>query len=80
MARDDAGGDLGGALVFDCICRSLMLGDRLGEELSACQEALGEEVPMLGCLTFGEVGAVGAFGARMPPFHNKTRVVLALPA
>ncbi len=77
MAREDAGGDIGGALVFDCISRSLMLGSRLGEELSACQDALGEEVPMLGCLTFGEVGA---FGARMPQFHNKTMVVLALPA
>jgi hypothetical protein len=77
MAREDAGARLGGALVFDCISRYLMLGDRLGEELSACQSALGAEVPMLGCLTFGEVGA---FGSRMPQFHNKTMVVLALPA
>ena len=77
MARDDAGGSVGGALVFDCISRYLMLGDRLTEELAACQGALGAEVPVLGCLTFGEVGA---FGSRMPQFHNKTTVVLALPA
>jgi hypothetical protein len=77
MAREDAGAPLGGALVFDCVSRYLMLGDRLGEELAACRGALGPDVPVLGCLTFGEVGA---FGARLPQFHNKTMVVLALPA
>lgn len=77
MACDDAGGAIGGALVFDCVSRYLMLGDRLGDELVACQRALGADVPVLGCLTFGEVGA---FGARMPQFHNKTMVVLAFPA
>ena len=77
VARADAGGHIGGALVFDCISRYLMLGDRLTEELAACQGALGAEVPVLGCLTFGEVGA---FGSRMPQFHNKTMVVLAFPA
>lgn len=76
-ARADAGGALGGALVFDCVSRFLMLGEGLGDELAACQEALGDGVPLLGCLTSGEVGA---FGARMPQFHNKTMVVLALPA
>ena len=77
MAREDAGGPLGGALVFDCISRYLLMRDRLGDELAACQAALGDDVPLFGCLTFGEVGA---FGARMPQFHNKTMVVLALPA
>ena len=76
MARDDAGGALGGVLVFDCVSRAAVLGDRLKEELAACQSAFGDDVPVLGCLTFGEVGA---FGARMPQFHNKTMVVLALP-
>ncbi len=77
MARGDAGGEIGGALVFDCVSRYLMLGDGLRDELAACQSALGSRVPVLGCLTFGEVGA---FGSRMPQFHNKTMVVLALPA
>lgn len=77
MARDDAGGALGGALVFDCVSRFRMLGDGLAVELAACQDALGDDVPLLGCLTSGEVGA---FGPRMPQFHNKTMVVLALPA
>jgi hypothetical protein len=76
-AREDAGGRVAGALVFDCVSRFAMLGDRLTEELDACQAALGPAVPLLGCLTFGEVGALGA---RMPQFHNKTMVVLALAA
>ncbi len=75
-AREDTGGPLGGALVFDCVSRAVMLGDRLGEELAACEAGLGHGVPLLGCLTAGEIGA---FGARMPQFHNKTMVVLALP-
>ena len=77
MAKKDVAAPIGGALVFDCISRYLMLGDRLHEELGACQCALGADVPVLGCLTFGEVGA---FGSRLPQFHNKTMVVLALPA
>jgi hypothetical protein len=77
MAKKDVDAKVGGALVFDCISRYLMLGDRLQDELSACQGALGSDVPVLGCLTFGEVGA---FGSRLPQFHNKTMVVLALPA
>lgn len=76
-AREDAGGTLAGALVFDCVSRYQMLGERFADELAACQGALGDGVPVLGCLTFGEVGA---FGARLPQFHNKTMVVLALPA
>jgi hypothetical protein len=32
-------------------------------------------VPLLGCLSYGEIGALGRGG---PQFHNKTAVVLAL--
>lgn len=70
------GGRLGGALVFDCMSRYLVLGPRMQEEIAALQAGLGEGVPMMGCLTFGEVGALGA---GLPQFHNKTCAVLALP-
>jgi hypothetical protein len=46
------------------------------EELAAMQQELGDKVPILGCLTFGEVGAQGV---ALPQFHNKTTVVLSLP-
>lgn len=76
-ARAAVPGEIAGALVFDCVSRSLMLGDEVGRELAAFQEGLGAGVPLMGCLTFGEVGA---FGAGVPQFHNKTAVLLALPA
>jgi len=77
VAREGVGGPLGGALVFDCVSRFLTLGERFGEELARFQEALGAQVPMMGCLTFGEVGTLGT---GVPQFHNKTAMVLALPA
>ncbi len=74
-ARAAVGGPLGGALVFDCVSRMMLMGDRVDEELRGFQQALGD-TPLLGCLTFGEVGALGTGVAQ---FHNKTAAVLALP-
>jgi hypothetical protein len=76
-SRERAGGALAFSLVFDCVSRSRVLGSRMAEELAVMQEELGDKVPMLGCLTFGEVGAQGV---ALPQFHNKTTVVMSLPA
>ncbi|MFT3767439.1 MAG: FIST C-terminal domain-containing protein [Minicystis sp.] len=75
-AREGVARALGGAIVFDCVSRYQIHGDHMRDELSAIQAGLGDDVPLLGCLTFGEVGAIDG-GA--PQFHNKTAVVLALP-
>ncbi|HEY3451413.1 MAG TPA: FIST N-terminal domain-containing protein [Myxococcales bacterium] len=75
-ARAACGGAVGGAFVFDCVSRFLLLGDAIGQELGAVAAGLGEGVPWMGCLTMGEVGALGS---GVPQFHNKTAVVLALP-
>jgi hypothetical protein len=74
-ARDAVAGPLAGAVVFDCISRSLMLGDSFDDELRTFTAQLDEAVPLVGCLSFGEIGALGRGG---PQFHNKTAVVLAL--
>lgn len=74
-ARQAVGGPLAGAIVFDCISRSLMLGEAVREELATFEAEL--DAPVIGCLTFGEVGALGR---GVPQFHNKTAVVLALGA
>lgn len=66
----------GGALVFDCDGRFLCLGDDFPRELGAISDALGEDVPLLGCTSYGEIGALGS---GFPQFHNKTVHVLALP-
>lgn len=76
-ARDDVGAQPGGALVFDCVSRFAMLGDRYDDEVAQFRRGIGDGVPLLGCLTFGEIGVLGK---GMPQFHNKTAVVLALPA
>lgn len=66
----------GGAIVFDCVSRSLVLGPDVRDELEVLQRGVGRDVALMGCLTLGEVGALG--GAA-PQFHNKTAVVMALP-
>lgn len=77
MARADTAAPIGGAFIFDCVSRFSVLGESIGLELAAFQRSLGAQVPFLGCLSFGEVGA---FGAGVPQFHNKTAVVLGLPS
>ncbi|HEY4223143.1 MAG TPA: FIST N-terminal domain-containing protein, partial [Myxococcota bacterium] len=52
------GGAVAGALVFDCICRNLILGDRFGEAVRGIRDELGG-VPLSGFETYGEV-ALGA--------------------
>jgi signal transduction histidine kinase len=75
-ARLGLDGAPGGAIVFDCVSRSLVLGPTVRDELVALQDGIGRGVPLMGCLTLGEVGALGMAA---PQFHNKTSVVMALP-
>jgi len=75
-AREAVHGPTGGAIIFDCVSRAKLLGNHMRDELVALQKGMGVGVAMMGCLTFGEVGA---FGAAPPQFLNKTTVVLALP-
>jgi len=75
-ARAQLGGrPASGALVFDCICRNLILGDRFSSAVKAISEELGD-VPVGGFETYGEIAlSVGD----MSGFHNTTSVVLAFP-
>ena len=64
-----------GAIVFDCICRNLILRERFAEAVRGMSEELGA-VPLAGFETYGEVAlSVG----EMSGFHNTTTVVLAVP-
>lgn len=60
-------------LAFDCISRALFLGDAFEREVQLIRRRIGDDVPFLGVLTFGEIG--GASG--VPSVHNKT-LALAL--
>lgn len=76
-AARDAVADLGGvavagALVFDCVCRKVLLGARFNDAVSALADEL--KAPLCGFESYGEVALrAGDFSG----FHNSTTVVLA---
>lgn len=58
------------ALVFDCVSRSIFLGEDFQRELANVQESLGG-IPFCGFLSTGEIHPYG----KAPLFRNKTIVV-----
>lgn len=63
-----------GALVFDCICRKLILGDGFSGAIETISAALGD-VPVAGFETYGEIALDVTDHSG---FHNSTTVVLAV--
>jgi methyl-accepting chemotaxis protein len=75
-AKGKLGGKaVAGAIVFDCICRNLILREDFQRAIKAMAEELGG-VPLAGFETYGEI-ALDA--GDMSGFHNTTSVVLAFP-
>ena len=76
-ARENLNGaDAAGVLLFDCVCRGMILGDGFQREIEAVRSVFGD-VPVAGFLTYGEIACYrGRFGG----WHNATAVVLAVPA
>lgn len=66
---------LAGALVFDCVCRSLILDNRFFEGIQAVKSVIGN-IPIIGFETYGEIGLVPG---QLSGFHNTTTVVLLIP-
>jgi hypothetical protein len=70
------GAPVAGALVFDCICRNLILGDKFGAAVNQIHAAL-DKAPLAGFETYGEIAMdLGQSSG----FHNTTTVVLAFPS
>ena len=69
------GAPIAGALVFDCVCRRLILQRRFREAIGGMSAALGG-APLAGFETYGEI-ALGPDD--MSGFHNTTSVVVAFP-
>lgn len=69
------GRPVAGALVFDCICRNLILGPSFTDAVTGMSEALGG-APLAGFETYGEVAL---HAGELSGFHNTTTVVLAFP-
>jgi methyl-accepting chemotaxis protein len=70
------GAKAAGVLVFDCICRGILLKDQFAGEIAAIRSELGD-VPVAGFLTYGEIAH---FGGATKSWHNTTAVVVAIPA
>lgn len=70
------GHEIAGALIFDCICRNLILADGFKTAVQEMQAAL-DGCPLAGFETYGEIAMeLGQTSG----FHNTTTVVLAFPA
>jgi hypothetical protein len=67
--------DGGFVLAFDCIGRSLFLGDRYPEEVAAMSQELPDNVPLFGVLTIGEIAGRDEGCLE---FYNKTVVMGAI--
>jgi len=65
-----------GVLLFDCVCRGLILKDGFQREIDAVREVMGE-VPVAGFLTYGEIAS---YSGRIESWHNTTAVALAIPS
>ena len=70
------GGKLAGAIVFDCVCRGIILGDEFHKGIEAIKGVLGN-VPLVGFETYGEIAMEMG---QLSGFHNTTTVVLLIPA
>ncbi|MEI8062128.1 MAG: FIST N-terminal domain-containing protein [bacterium] len=87
LAAQNALDQLGGAqpkaiIIFNCIARNKLFGQRSGEEITAIQEVLGRDVPLIGFYTYGEQapmnGEVKNINQCNSAFHNETVVVAVL--
>ncbi len=65
-----------GVLLFDCICRGMIMKDKFQAEIDAVRGVFGD-VPLAGFLTYGEIARYrGTFDG----WHNTTAVVVAIPS
>jgi methyl-accepting chemotaxis protein len=75
-ARALDGAPAAGVLLFDCICRGMILKDRFQREIDAVRGVLAN-VPIAGFLTYGEIAR---YPGSLDGWHNATAVVVAIPA
>lgn len=87
MAAQNAIAQLNGAspkavIIFNCIARNKLFGERAGDEIEAIQEVIGKEVPLIGFYTYGEQAPLGGEVKNIercnPAFHNETVVITVI--
>ena len=69
-------------LMFNCIAREKLFGQKANDEIQAVMEIIGEDVPLLGFYTYGEqapiAGEVHDLEKCSPRFYNETVVMFAI--
>jgi len=66
---------LAGAIIFDCVCRAVILGDDFSKAIDEIKDVL-KGIPIIGFETYGEIAMeVG----QLSGFHNTTTVALLIP-
>jgi hypothetical protein len=87
IAAQNAVAELDGAnpkavIIFNCIARNKLFGEHAGDEISAIQEVVGKDTPLIGFYTYGEQAPLGGEVRNIekcnPAFHNETVVICAL--
>jgi hypothetical protein len=69
------GAPAAGILLFDCVCRGMILKDDFRREVAAVRSVF-PDVPMAGFLTYGEIARSHD---KLDGWHNATAVVVAIP-
>jgi hypothetical protein len=69
------GGKPAGVVLFDCVCRGMILKDQFQQEIEAVRSVMGD-VPVAGFLTYGEIAN---YGGAVEAWHNTTAVCVAIP-
>lgn len=69
------GAKLAGAIVFDCICRNLILENDFSAAIAEIKQTVGN-IPVIGFATYGEIAMEMG---QLSGFHNTTTVVLLIP-
>lgn len=79
QAKDQLNGkEAKAVIIFNCIARKKLLGKDAFEEIQAIKSVLGEDVPILGFYTYGEIAPLGGNVSKCNSnFHNETTVILA---
>ncbi len=76
------GGTPKAVIIFNCIARNKLFGDKSGDEINAIQEAIGKNVPLIGFYTYGEQAPLGGEVRNIEQcnsaFHNETVVICVL--
>ncbi|MBE7482966.1 MAG: FIST C-terminal domain-containing protein [Polyangiaceae bacterium] len=70
------GGAARAVLSFDCICRRLFLGDEYRRQVGAFRSVIGDDVPIVGWETYGEIAMTKN---QQAGWHNSTSVLAILP-